>query len=301
MATWRSIAPLVSPALQVVTQAFDLGGGVFLGPAPEWLASIDRNRDLGFDQRQVLEEATHALWVDYEANALGELDPAWQGAGPRSRQAIALERLQLADLALWCARPADVGFEIYLHAERFENKWWGIREAATIDCLRPLWNQENARLYNKALGRATLIYAALRSVPREGSMWTAITVFLKALQEGEWQVRYLFLWIALEALFGSDNPQETTYRLSQRLGLFLGSHSPRGRAVYQRAKKGYGWRSKVAHGMRLQSLGAEESKILMYDAEQLVRWSVNRILVEADLVQIFSGKRRDAWLDELLF
>ena len=104
------------------------------------------------------------------------------------------------------------------------------------------------------------IFAGIKTVKMQGATWVAIYSLITALMERTWEVRYLLFWIALEALFGSDDPREITYRLSQRTSLFLGRNKEEAKGLYPRVKEGYGWRSKVVHGMHLGKLHKEESE-----------------------------------------
>jgi len=106
----------------------------------------------------------------------------------------------------------------------------------------------------------------------------------------------------MEALYGSNSPQETTYRLSQRVAFFLGSNkSSEARKIIEIAKNGYGWRSKVVHGNRLSKLTTEESKRISYEAETLLRKTFLRILGDPEMISKFDGADREEYLDCLIF
>ena len=112
------------------------------------------------------------------------------------------------------------------------------------------------------------------------------------------EIRYSLFWIALEALFGPEDAREITYRLSQRVALFLAKDSSEARALFTKARNGYGFRSKIVHG---RWKGNAKSQVLMADAERLVRESLVRLLQDDELMKVFCGKKREAFLDDLVF
>ena len=111
-------------------------------------------------------------------------------------------------------------------------------------------------------------------------------------------IRAIVFWVALEALFGPEDGREITFRLSQRLALFLGRSTHDARELFATAKRGYGFRSKLVHGQWKQD---PSSLTRMAEVEAMVRNSVVRILQEPKLVTLFSGKEREQYLDELAF
>jgi hypothetical protein len=111
-------------------------------------------------------------------------------------------------------------------------------------------------------------------------------------------VRYLLFWVALEALFGPEDGREITFRLSQRVGFLLGVSKEEARQLFETAKAGYGFRSKIVHGQWKQDPSATER---MAEAEGLLRRAYTRILETPDLADTFSSKKREVYLDDLAF
>ena len=116
-----------------------------------------------------------------------------------------------------------------------------------------------------------------------------------------WEARYLWEWVVLEAIFGPENPNETTYRLSQRIGLFFGEDPESRRRIFEEAKKAYTWRSKIVHGGRLSKLTPETSQDMAECTERLVREAMVKILTSPELLVEFNSKNREEYLDSLLF
>jgi hypothetical protein len=150
--------------------------------------------------------------------------------------------------------------------------------------------------------KARALTEVLKTLPRDSAIFAAGRVLLKALLERWWEGRYLLFWVALEALFGPSNAAEVTYRLSQRLAFFLATTGDEAQRLFSSAKEGYGLRSKIVHGLRLQRLGKEKSAQVMYEAERLTRYALVKILAEPKYCDIFAhGAKREEFLDRLVF
>jgi len=108
-------------------------------------------------------------------------------------------------------------------------------------------------------------------------------------------------WVALEALFGPKSPSETTFRLCQRLAFFLSEQQSERLHNFKTARELYKWRCKLVHGRSIKSLSASTSLDVSFEAEEMLRLSLRKILLDADLTQKFSSKTRDGYLDNLVF
>ncbi|MBX3308523.1 MAG: hypothetical protein KF751_20950, partial [Nitrospira sp.] len=101
-------------------------------------------------------------------------------------------------------------------------------------------------------------------------MRTAAGATFRALLEQAWPLRFLLHWLAMESLFGPEDGREITFRLSQRVALFLESDKEKAQKLFSEVKNSYSWRSKVVHGLRLSKLKEDESYQLLVGLEQLV-------------------------------
>lgn len=126
-------------------------------------------------------------------------------------------------------------------------------------------------------------------------------MLVRALSESLWEARYLLQWIVLESLFGPDVPSETTYRLTQRIGSFLGDGPETKRRIYEEAKQAYAWRSKIVHGRRLSKLSSEQSLELSHSTEAMIRKSLSKVLLVPGLHSEFDGAKRDEYLNSMIF
>jgi hypothetical protein len=149
--------------------------------------------------------------------------------------------------------------------------------------------------------RARTLHKQLLSLDEAGTIWRAVYSVSLGLRETDWASRFMQMWIAMEALFGPEDAREITYRISQRIALFLIAEKRNAFDLFQEVKSSYSWRSKVAHGLRLNKLETDESEVLSYSIEQLVATSLKKILLDPNLVKTFDGAQREEFLDSLVF
>lgn len=146
---------------------------------------------------------------------------------------------------------------------------------------------------------AARLHGALASVKQdEGSLWTAIRATWAGLQLNAEPVRYALLWMALEALFGPEDGREMTFRLSQRIAFFLFEDRAKAKEVFGAVKDAYGFRSKIVHGRWKETAEGLER---MVEIEDWVRSAFGRILSDGTLQETFSSRKREGYLDGLVF
>jgi hypothetical protein len=301
MAKWYTICP-INPNYNSrnvrLTKALDLGHNIHFTIIPNWLNKLIGFEDLSLYHRQRIEDTQYMLVLEYEAGSLGEPDPEWRGEKLRSKQEMALEKIIIANLALWLTKPSLLGFELVLHMQDEGDKI--LRESFSTQLLSPhTWDEDNY-LEIKDFEQAHQLNLALQGLQRTTSVWIAVWTLREALTATLWQTRFLFLWIVLETLFGTDI--EIAYRISQRIGFFLSSDRKEAAELFKAAKNSYRWRSKIVHGMKLDKCEQEESAQILYSTENFVRKSLNKILNDDKLVNIFSNnKEREEYLDNLVF
>ena len=92
------------------------------------------------------------------------------------------------------------------------------------------------------------------------------------------------------------------YRLSQRLAFFVASDLTEASDLFAKAKRGYDFRCKVAHGKWSQKTqNTDEAVELTGRTEEFVQRSLIRLLQDDDIARQFYGKDREAYLDDLPF
>jgi hypothetical protein len=204
------------------------------------------------------------------------------------------------DLALWLTKPTNLGMGAVLHFRRNGEPASMAQYRSTQPML--IRDDEIDNVLDIAdLARASALLNTITNLARDQTCWTAAWFLIRAVTDSLWQGRYLWLWIVLEALFGADNPNETLYRLAQRIALFTASQPPEAKQRFREIKDAYTWRSKLVHGGRTRSLTAEKSKLLTSVVELAIRQGLDRILTNPELIKIFDSKGRDDYLEELVF
>lgn len=283
-----------------VTRPKELSHGVRLEPVPSWVKEDDALKLLSWTDRENIRDAALTFAIEYEAEALGSPDPEWRGGAPRPIQSSVDEKFTLASVALWLVKPSRLTCGPVLHFSRTGDPT-SLRQAAS---LRPVLIREDENdnvPTSDDLDSIGKILNVILNLRRDATTWIAIRMLVRALTESMWEARYLWQWVVLEALFGPESPNETTYRVAQRIALFLGRNPDEKRSLFDGAKRAYSWRSKIVHGRRLSKLTPEKSEELSVLSEDLIRSALVRILKTHDYVLRFDGEKRDEFLDELSF
>ena len=245
---------------------------------------------------QHLEACTHCLIFEYEADALYSPDPLWKGDEPRSIEKANVERAYLANLALWLQHPSPTGFTLIFHMPEFDT--FIIQASERCDRFLCHPDDKTERIGVQDLEPAKGLFTALVKIQRQTSVWTALRAVTAALQMNAEEIRYLLLWGALEALFGTMF--EIKYRISQRLAFFIAGSREEARSVFTTAKKAYDFRSKVAHGAWKRD---QHSTALTATTEALLRRALVRLLRDDHIAKQFLGsnEQREGYLDDLVF
>lgn len=275
-----------------------------LGLLPEWLLAKESDDTVDLLRprlREVLNDNIHyCVTVEYQADALGSSDPHWSGDKPRAIQDGAFEDARNVFLSFWLVRPTSIHFREVAHVANGESGRV-VRQIAKYDPQCPLPGYVDDAYETKDLERIRSLTRALDRLPINGSLRTAVHATMRAQTEREWTLRFLILWLVIENLFGPEDAREITFRLSQRVALFLSSDTGAARQLFSQVKVSYAWRSKLVHGLRLAKLTEAESTTLIVQLESMVRQSLVAILSDDVLMTTFDGKSREHYLDDLVF
>jgi len=71
--------------------------------------------------------------------------------------------------------------------------------------------------------------------------------------------------------------------------------------IYEEIKNGYKWRSKLVHGMKFSKSDNSKLDEILFFSENLVRQSLVHILMNQKLINIFASRKREEYLDSLIF
>ena len=301
---WLTFAPLQPDGIMPaeIDLPYHFSEQVSLRPIPEWLRQAETVDELRRQLREKIESdgSRHCIGIEYQADAFGAPDPSWKGDPPWSMQDAAAQWIRSAHLALWLARPTGLSFNIVVDAVKHGPEWV-TRGTTTYAETYALPHHQHERHTLEGFETARTLFNAFLCVSQGGPVYTASLVTMKALGDQTWEFRFLLMWLVLECLFGPEAPQETTFRLSQRMAFFLEKEGSKAREVYARIKNSYEWRSKIVHGLRLSSLQGEKSNSLLVELEEFVRRSLVAILENESLSKTFDGGRREEYLDSLAF
>jgi hypothetical protein len=206
----------------------------------------------------------------------------------------------LANLALWLARPTGIRFSQVIIV-LFNGDSWKLLHRFAIRPFLPTQRDWNTVLTRDDLVLAQRFVGSLDTLQQNSAVWIAVRTISEALTDDWWESRYLFLWVALEALFGPKDAREINYRLALRISIFLSDSKELSRSIFRAVKMGYGWRSKVVHGVGPKDQDPEVSDLILCVVKALLRRSLHRILLEDGMMQRFTSKGREDYLDNLVF
>jgi len=245
--------------------------------------------------QESIREVEIAFVSEYEAASLGDPDPS--SPERKSIQEAKYELSVLGNLALWLSRPSRACFQVVLHAPQ-HGTTPAVQQVERHSPLLCHPNDVGNRVSASDLIIAQGLHSSMVQIARQNAVWTAIRSAWFALHMNAEEVRYFLWWAALEALFGPEDAREITYRLSQRVGFFLGQDPSDARELFTVVKAGYTFRSKVVHGRWAAN---SQNLTLMGNAEMITRRSLHRILSERELLEVFQGRDREGYLDDLVF
>lgn len=299
---WHAYGIIVGLCFEkgVLNLPLDIGSGVKIEAVPEWINTGDHLDNFSFSERDEISCAQVAFSTSYAAEAIGSCDLEWKGQEPRSIQSAIDEKFSLAGLALWISKPSEFSCGPKLHFE-VSSDLGSFRQASFSEKIRVSESESEDVPSEEDFARAKDILKTLLSLERSGNVFMAIKILLHGLQDSVMEIRYLSHWIVLESLFGPEEPNETTYRLSQRICFFLRDEPDRRNALFKEIKKCYQFRSKIVHGMRNSKSTKTQQANLLMTSESLIRESLARILTDANLVSAFDRKGRDEYLESLIF
>jgi hypothetical protein len=270
-------------------------------PVPPWFKTLANDDfakdDLGEHARV---EGAYCLCTRYEAEPPQHLEAATTAGAAPSPHHEARRSLQTASLMLWLSKRTSFGYDRIALAQQ-EAEGWVWRELTSHDLRVALPSYHSTDIEPTDFAAAYQFATVYAKAKPQGTIRTACHALGMSLSQSDWPLRYLSLWLVLESLFGPEDARETTFRLCQRMALFI---SPRGQeavALFKKLNESYRWRSKIVHGMRLQKLEPDKSLELLELLESWVHGSLRTILQNEQSLTNFDSSSREAYLDHLAF
>jgi len=299
---WQSWAPIFNweHLPEVPKEGIDFANGVRLEVLPEWVRSEEAIRHLHASHHTEIHRVVYGFRLDYEAASLSEPDPDYKGEEPRSKQERAVELFNLANLALWIVTPNPISVPAYFHFNRPDDPKSMISSGSGLGFLHHERDKDN-KLSIDDVALATKLHSVLFNLDRNKTTWIAARLVWKSLWERLWEIRVLIQWVAIEAIFGPQDGREITYRLAQRIGFFLGRDRKEAQKINDKAKKNYGWRSRIVHGSQLNKLTKQKSINISHESQEYIRRALLKILQSSNLIDLVNGKNRENYFDKLVF
>jgi hypothetical protein len=299
---WQSWAPIFNWEClpEVPKEGIDFANGVRLEVLPEWVRSEEVIRHLHASHRTAIHRVVYGFRLDYKAASLGDPDPDYKGEEPRSKQGRAAELFNLANLALWIVTPNPISLPAHFHFDRPDDPKSMRSSDSGIGFLHHERDNNN-KLSIDDVALATKLHFVLFNLDRNKTIWIASRLVWKSLWERLWEIRVLIQWVAIEAIFGPQDGREIAYRLAQRIGFFLGRNRKEAQKINDKAKKNYGWRSRIAHGSQLKKLTKQKSIDISHESQEYIRKALLKILQNSDLIDLVNGKNRENYFDKLVF
>ncbi len=303
---WLTIAPIHN--LWRLPDGFQLpyqfNDRTSLQLVPEWLLTKESDDTVDLLRPKLREalgrDVLYCIAVEYQADALGSPDPNWKGDKPRAIQEAAIEDARNVLLAFWLVRPTSVHFRLAAHVASHSSEPI-VRQIVKYDPQCPLPSYVDDPYDANEMERIRSLANALDRISIQGTLRTAVHAVMRAQIEREWTLRFLIFWLVVESLFGPEDAREITFRLSQRVAIFLSCDAAIARQLFSQVKSSYAWRSKVVHGLRLAKLSETESSDQIIQLEGVVRQSLVKVLSSDVLTSTFDGKTREQYLDDLVF
>lgn len=294
--TWESIAPII-PFSALPNRESPIGPGVALGAIPEWFRRELEFAAKNLGSRETL-SAEACLRVSFEADALGEMCQGPNGT-PRKNHEAAYDRIRIANLALWLACPSALHVDFVVTAEPQPSPSGSAIFTDNLESIKPLRCYHEAKLKSKHLVMADSLATAIQGLKRPSPVLTAVRFLWLALTEGEWEVRYVSLWVAIEALFGPANGKKISAKLRRRIAMFLNTDRSEAQEAREKVRIAYQWRCDAVHEGRLAGRVAGEAQEQLLITEGIVMTSLRKILQDSTLIAKFSAASRDDYLSKL--
>lgn len=293
-----SLAPIPhSPKMQL-----DFGHGLSIGATPEWLWEQDLSRTITPPRKTLLASKSQFCFIRlYESdNVIGE------------NELKSIHLIESATVAVWITQLFMPTWDHIWHFAEHDGNW-NLRSFGRFDSVQHQ-SSNNQILEKPDRDKVTVsVHEGILCQEDGSTLSLACRLLRRAIVEPYDAIRYAIQWIILEALYGPEDGREITFRMCQRIALFLTEMrdvktwegddveaymSPE--LLNAAAKKAYSVRSKIVHGMRIKNKKGETDSF--HCTEDLVMVSLLKILQNPELQETFnSRKKREPYLDSLIF
>jgi len=272
-----------------VALPFEIEPGFTIAPFPPWMQTQEYLGQLTSTGGIIAGVARRAFIVTYTGEPASVLQ----------EHARACARIERAKLAAWIAGPFALNSSSVLFAASEEGGWSpnGFR---VYDAVRHRREEGKQNLTQGDLERLRAVYLALASLPPGSVRRTANALSVGITHEAG--IRYVLVWLALEAIFGPADGRRVTKRLSARIPALLAIDlGQQAQAVSDDVRTAYDLRCDVVHGREIDEEHSKTPGRSEVNSEQWARLALCKVLGDPTLAATFSNEeKRDAYLDGLV-
>lgn len=284
--------------LGISQHSLALGRGVSLAHIADVLPDHVRMH-IDLSESWLASRAVYALVLDWSADRIAASDDDQFSPGPNNAERRALRMLERTTEAVWITKRSTFSFDFIVDFSRdgppASSISWG-----RVPSLVSLPSYANEILGSADLEQASEVNDAIAQVLPRTALNIALDALWHALTETNPFLRYLLLWVALEALFGPESSQELSYRLALRLTRFGEHQGEKLQSRFSEIRMAYDLRSKIVHGRTKGALGKDDSDRWVLFCEGLLQSALRRILTDPNLRAVFcSAKEREGYLDAI--
>ena len=214
-----------------------------------------------------------------------------------NNQDASVDAVRQAMLAMWLARPSALTLDGVVTRD--------IETAShytSIDRFQPylpLPAYDRQILSVADLQRASGLAHTVGTVTGRSALQVALRFLAFALVEEIWELRFLVVWVGLEALFGSASQRYSIGNtIASRAACFLNPARGEDAATgFRMVRAAYDRRNEVVHGSRLSQVGKNDAEHELLVTESILRTSLLAILETEGLPAVFASEGREAFLN----
>lgn len=281
---------------RVFNEPFSLDEEIMIQRLPDWVRKDkDVLEGLSWSDQQFLSSDCYlAFVVKYTGSVI-------TGQSLNDKRDVLSNKVGMANIALWLARPCQCGIRMRLHF-RQSNDVYRHSSSSTGD--RGIYHHKDSTheyLTVEDANNIKILYAKLLAIENNSLLRIAIRYLWMALHQKIWELRFTSLWILMECLFFPADG-ELSFRVAQRAAFFVENDLAHRKQLFDDLRDSYTWRCKVVHGSKgLQKLEPSDSAEMVKRLEEIGRQAITRILLDPVLTKTFNGKRRGEYLDSQVF
>jgi len=288
----NSVTPLINFEIDELNKdEILLSKDIFLAKTPEILFNDSLQRILSRNDYRLLSDSNYSFIHKYEPQENCHI-------GTKEAQSRSLQNIAL--LALWLTKRtfASCSHTFYFREPDDINKSTLIEP--TKNSFVPLESYEKS---NYTLSDVEKLKISLEKISRiyceKDSLIITFYYLITSLRDYEWISRFAMLTTVIESIFSTDS-QEISHKISERIAYFLEDTGIKRKEVYDKTKELYAIRSKIVHGSNVSKYIGDISITKLEELEEIVYKSLNKIIFDDKIYEIFTSKRKEEYFKNLI-